>query len=344
MPVVDMRSDTITHPTDAMRSAMATAEVGDDVLGDDPTVRRLEEMAADKMGKQAGLFVASGTMGNLVSQLTHCGRGDEVILGHRSHVFLYEQGGAAALGGIHPHTIANLPDGKLDIEEIRGAVRADNPHFPRSRLIILENTHNACSGMPLAADYIGKVAALAAENNLKLHIDGARIFNAAVALGVPPATLVAAADSVTFCLSKALAAPVGSVVCGSKSFIAKARRNRKVLGGGMRQAGILAAAGIVALTEMVDRLAEDHANAKRLALGLADIQGLKVDPIRVVTDIVFIEVTQKDLDARTLAEALDRRGVRLLAADNRIMRAVTNYHVTAKMIDHAIEVFRRVMG
>lgn len=343
MPSVDMRSDTITHPTEAMRQAMATAEVGDDVLGDDPTVERLEKMAAERMGKEAGLFVASGTMGNLVCQLTHCARGNEVILGSRSHVFLYEQGGGAALGGIFPHTIANQPDGKLALEDIQAAVRADNVHFPRSRLVILENTHNTCHGAPLERDYVEAVAALAARNNLKLHIDGARIFNAAVALGVPAAELVAPADSVTFCLSKALAAPVGSVVCASKEFILEARRNRKILGGGMRQAGILAAAGIVALTDMVERLADDHANAYQLAAGLEDIEGVNVEPASVATNIVYIQVTREDLDAPTLAAKLDQQGVRLLPLGDRTMRAVTNYHVTDEGIDHALAVFRRVM-
>ena len=262
MRVVDLRSDTLTRPTDAMSRAMAAADVGDDVFGEDPTVNRLEEMAADRMGKEAALFVASGTMGNLVSLLTHCARGEEIILGSFAHTFYFEQGGSAAVGGIHPRTLPNQPDGTLTVSDIEGAVRPDNVHFPRTRLIVLENTHNLCGGHPLDIDYMRAVGDIARRHSLKIHVDGARFFNAAVALDVPAAKLAADADSVSFCLSKGLAAPVGSVVCGNHDFIAEARRARKILGGGMRQAGVLAAAGIVALNEMVDRLADDHANAR----------------------------------------------------------------------------------
>ncbi|WP_373501390.1 GntG family PLP-dependent aldolase, partial [Desulfococcus sp.] len=232
MQVIELRSDTLTRPTDAMRKAMAEARVGDDVFGEDPTVNRLEEMAAARVGKAAALFVASGTMGNLVAQLTHCGRGSETILGDESHVFYYEQGGAAALGGIHPRTIPNRPDGTLAVEEIAAAVRPDDNHFPRSRLILLENTHNRCGGAPLTPAYTAAVGRLARDRGLSLHVDGARIFNAAAALGVDVRELTAPADSVSFCLSKGLGAPVGSVLCGGKDFIAEAQRNRKVLGGG----------------------------------------------------------------------------------------------------------------
>ncbi len=274
MRVVDLRSDTLTRPTDAMSRAMAAADVGDDVFGEDPTVNRLEEMAADRMGKEAALFVASGTMGNLVSLLTHCARGEEIILGSFAHTFYFEQGGAAAVGGIHPRTLPNQPDGTLTVSDIEGAVRPDNVHFPRTRLIVLENTHNLCGGYPLDMDYMQAVGDIAQRHNLKIHVDGARFFNAAVALDLPPDKLAAKADSVSFCLSKGLAAPVGSGVCGRREFIGIARRARKVLGGGMRQAGVLAAAGIVALTEMVDRLADDHANARKLAEGLAEMPGI----------------------------------------------------------------------
>ncbi|MFO7601803.1 MAG: low-specificity L-threonine aldolase, partial [Candidatus Desulfacyla sp.] len=283
MRIIDLRSDTITRPTPAMRRAMAEAEVGDDVFGEDPTVNRLEEMAAQRLGKEASLFVVSGTMGNLVCLLTHCDRGHEVLLGDRSHTFYYEQGGSAALGGVHPRTLPNEPDGTLDLGHIEGAIRPDNIHFPRTRLIVLENTHNRCSGSPLTPEYMRAVGEIARRHDLKIHVDGARIFNAAVALGVDASDLVSEADSVTFCLSKGLAAPVGSVVCGSRDFIREARRARKVVGGGMRQAGVIAAAGIVALTEMVDRLSEDHENARRLAEGLVDAGGLSVDPGSVRT-------------------------------------------------------------
>jgi len=242
MRVIDLRSDTVTQPTPAMRRAMAEAEVGDDVFGEDPTVNRLEEMAAIRMGKEAALFVTSGTQGNMVALLAHCGRGDEVILGHLAHTHLYEQGGMSSLGGIHPRVLLNQPDGTLDLDQVEAAIRPDNVHFPRSRLLTLENTHNRCHGAPLTPEYTQAAANLAHRYGLKVHLDGARVFNAAIALDVDVKALVDPVDSVTFCLSKGLSAPVGSVVCGSRQFIAEARRARKVLGGGMRQAGVIAAA------------------------------------------------------------------------------------------------------
>ena len=344
MRVIDLRSDTVTLPTPAMRKAMAEAEVGDDVFGEDPTVRRLEEMGAERMGKEAGLFVTSGTMGNLVCLLTHCGRGDEVILGDSAHTYMYEQGGSAALGGIHPRPLRNQPDGTLDLAEIEAAIRDENPHFPRTRLICLENTHNRCSGAVLTPTYTAAVADLAHRRGLKLHLDGARIFNAAVALGVDVKALTAGADSVTFCLSKGLSAPVGSVVCGSREFIYEARRARKVLGGGMRQAGVIAAAGIVALTEMVDRLVEDHANAKRLAEGIADTPGLWVDPTRIQTNIFFFELHRDGMTPAQLAARLKGEGVWLLPQAGRRLRAVTHYGITAEDIEEALGAIRRVMA
>lgn len=278
MKNIDLRSDTVTWPTPEMREAMARAEVGDDVYGEDPTINRLQEMSAERMGKEAALFVPSGAMGNLTALLAHCQRGDEVIIGDLAHPYLYEGGAMSAFGGIQPRTIPTQPNGTLALDDIRSAIREDDVHYPITRLIALENTHNRCNGVPLTADYISQVGKLARENKLALHIDGARIFNAAVALGVPASKLVAAADSVTFCLSKGLCAPVGSVLCGSKDFIAKSLRIRKQLGGGMRQAGILAAAGIIALEKMVDRLAEDHSRAKKLADGLSTIPDLVVVP------------------------------------------------------------------
>ncbi len=343
MRIVDMRSDTITQPTSSMRRAMFEAKVGDDVFGEDPTVNRLEEMVAKRLGKEAALFVASGTMANLVSQLTHCGRGDEIILGDQSHMFFYEQGGCAALGGIHPRSLANQPDGTMALADIEAAIRPDDIHFPKTKLIVLENTHNRCNGRPLDAGYMHSVAELARRYGLKLHVDGARLFNAATALGVAAEDLVAEADSVSICLSKGLAAPVGSVVCGTRDFIAQARRNRKVVGGGMRQAGVLAAAGIVALTEMVDRLADDHENAGKLAQGLANIAGLSIDPEMVSTNIVYFDVIKENITACILAESLDRQGIRLLPTGAKRLRAVTNYHVTSADIDYAIEVFSRIL-
>lgn len=343
MRTVELRSDTMTRPTPAMRKAMAEAEVGDDVFGEDPTVNRLEMLAAERLGKEAALFVSSGTMANLVSQMSHCGRGDEMLLGSLAHSFYYEQGGSAAVASIHPRTVPNQPDGKLALDELEAAIRADNIHFPRTRLIALENTHNLCGGAPLESAYIRDVAAIARRHGIRLHIDGARLFNAAVALGVAARQLVADADSVSFCLSKGLAAPVGSVVCGSREFIQTARRARKVLGGGMRQAGVLAAAGIVALNEMIDRLAEDHANARRLAKGLAGISGLELDPGRYATNIVYFDVIQQGLNAAELVARLQQKGVRMLAAGPRTLRAVTHYEVTAPDIEYALSVMAKAM-
>ncbi|MCP3950889.1 MAG: low-specificity L-threonine aldolase [Desulfobacterales bacterium] len=343
MHTIDLRSDTLTRPTEAMRKAMAGAEVGDDVFGEDPTVNRLEELAAEKMGKEAALFVASGTMANLISLLTHCGRGDEVILGDQAHIFFYEQGGCAALGGIHPRTVPNLPDGTLDLAAVEAAVRTENIHYPITRAIALENTHNRCLGTPLSLAYLDAVKDLSDKHALKIHMDGARIFNAAVALKTDPATLVQHADSVSFCLSKGLGAPVGSLVCGSRAFIARARRNRKIVGGGMRQAGILAAAGITALTENIDRLAEDHANARQLALGLSQLKGISVNPEKVLTNIVFIEVAPGNFSAEALARALEKNGVKTLALGPQQLRAVTNYHITADDIESALAVFRKAL-
>ncbi len=341
---IDLRSDTITKPTDAMRRAMAEADVGDDVLGDDPTVQRLETIAAGLLGKPAALFVTSGTMGNLVSQMVHCRRGDEMILGSESHIFFYEQGGSAAIGNIHPRTVPNQPDGTMAPDDIRAAIRADNIHFPVSRLIVVENTHNRCGGAPIGLDYMQTIRDLAERHGMKIHVDGARIFNAAQALGCSAAELARHADSITFCLSKGLAAPAGSLICGEPDFIHQARRMRKVLGGGMRQVGVLAAAGIVALTEMKDRLAEDHANARRLAEGLSHIAGIAVDPSRIKTNIVYFSIDRPGLAAPDLAQRLDSAGVRVLPTGPQQLRAVTQYHVSASDIDAALAIFEQTMA
>ena len=343
MRIVDLRSDTLTRPTAAMSKAMAEAEVGDDVFGEDPTVNKLEEMAAERMGKEAALFVASGTMGNLVSLLTHCARGEEIILGSFAHTFYFEQGGSAAVGGIHPRTLPNQPDGTLTLSDIEGAIRPDNVHFPRTRLIVLENTHNLCGGHPLDVDYMKAVGDLARRHGLKIHVDGARFFNAAVALDVPTAKLAAEADSVSFCLSKGLGAPVGSVVCGSGDFISEARRARKILGGGMRQAGVLAAAGIVALNEMVERLADDHANARKLAEGLAQMPGISIDPNQIHTNIVYFEFDRKDITIEELVKRLGDNGARMLPVGPGRIRAVTHYHISSDDIDYVLEVFGKVL-
>jgi threonine aldolase len=343
MKTIDLRSDTVTLPSPQMREAIGRAELGDDVFGEDPTVNTLEHMAAERVGMEAALLVASGTMGNLVSILTHCGRGAEVILGDRCHTHVYEAGGISALGGVHPRTVPNQPDGTLRLEDIETAIRPDNVHFPRTRLVCLENTHNRCDGAALTPEYTARVVELAHGRGVAVHLDGARIFNAATALRVDVRDLTRGVDSLSFCLSKGLAAPVGSVVCGSKDFIAEARRTRKVLGGGMRQAGILAAAGIVALEKMIDRIREDHENAARLAEGIAGIEGLAIDLARAQTNIIYFDVTASELKAEELAQRLGARGVRVLSTGPARLRAVTHYGITAGDIDQTISVLTEVM-
>jgi threonine aldolase len=341
--MIDLRSDTVTLPSPEMRRAMAEAELGDDVYGEDPTVNRLEAMAAERVGKEAGLFVASGTMSNLVALLTHCGRGDEVILGDRAHTFLYEAGGSASLGGIHHYALPNQPDGTLCIADIQEAIRADNIHFPRTRLICLENTQNRCGGAALTPQYTDEVGELAHRHGLQVHMDGARIFNAAVAQHVDVRELTRGVDSVGFCLSKGLSAPVGSVLCGSAGFIAEARRWRKAVGGGMRQCGVLAAAGIVALESMVDRLAEDHANAKRLANGISNLPGISIDAAKVQTNIVILDVTSARISGAQLVKALFDRGIQVSAFGPTQIRAVTHYGIVSADIDQAVAAIRAIM-
>lgn len=337
--MIDLRSDTVTLPTPAMREAIYRAEVGDAVMGEDPTVNRLEELAAERMGKPAALFVASGTMGNLTALLAQCGRGDEVMLGNQSHIFLNEAGGMAALGGIHPRALPNQPDGTLALDELQAAIRLDNPHFPRSRLIALENTHNRCGGVAIPPDYFAAVREIADQHGLLVHLDGARIFNAAVALDVDPREIARHVDSVTFCLSKGLSAPVGSLLCGSVDLIYHARRARKMLGGGMRQVGILAAAGIVALEQMVDRLAEDHVRARRLAEGMSNIPGLAVDLEHVQTNIVYFALTpDAKLTPGDMAARLRERGVLIGWA-----RAVTHCGIDDAGIETALAALDEVM-
>jgi threonine aldolase len=341
---IDLRSDTVTLPTQTMREAIYNAELGDDVFGEDPTTNRLEKMAAERMGKEAAMLVASGTMGNLVCLLTHCRRGEEVILGDQSHTFLYEAGGMSALGGIHPHTVANQPDGTMRLEDITAAIRGNNVHFPRSRLICLENTHNRCNGSALTPQYTEAVAKLAADHGLRVHLDGARIFNAAIALGVEVTKLTCPADSVSFCLSKGLSSPVGSLVCGSSQFIAEARRNRKVLGGGMRQSGIIAAAGITALEQMVDRLAQDHENARHLAEGIARTPGLSIELNKVQTNIVYFNTADDRFTAETLVRQLADRGIKILQVGPERLRAVTHYGISTDDISLALVALNEVMA
>jgi threonine aldolase len=337
--LIDLRSDTVSHPTPAMRQAMAEAEVGDDVFGDDPTVHRLEERAAALTGHQAGLFVASGTMGNLVALLTHARRGAEVIVGADSHIYLNEVGGMASLAGMQACPIANQPDGTLRLEDIEAGIREEDVHHPRTQLVCIENTQNICGAVPLPASYMRAVADLAHRRGLKLHVDGARIFNAAVALGVGADELVGEADSVMFCLSKGLSAPVGSVLCGPTDFIAEARRYRKQVGGGMRQAGVLAAAGLVALDSMVERLEDDHANARRLAAGLRGLTGLELADGEPATNMVYFNYA---LGARVAPEEMVERlrGQGILAEGGRRWRLVTHAWVSSADVDKVIAAFR----
>jgi len=335
MKVIDLRSDTFTHPTPGMRRAIFEAEVGDDVYGEDPTVNRLEIMAAARMGKEAALFVTSGTQGNLIAVLTHTNHGDEIIVGDEAHILWYEVGGAATLGGVTMRTLPNDSYGRLNPDDIDRAIRSKDIHYPETTLLCLENTHNRCGGTVLTIDYTDEVCNLAHTRGLKVHLDGARIFNAAIALGVPACTLVQNSDSVALCLSKGLSAPVGSLLCGSKDFVERARKFRKMLGGGMRQAGIIAAAGIVALETMVDRLAEDHSNARRLAQGLAGIKGIRLAQDDIPTNIVMFDLSP-ELSVAEFVEGLGRAGVKVGLRDGRPFRAVTHRMVSSSDIDEAL--------
>jgi len=344
MEYIDLRSDTVTKPTPAMREAMARADVGDDVYGEDPTVNRLQELAAEMTGKEAGLFVASGTMGNLAGILAHCQRGDEVMLGNRAHTFLFEAGGISVLGGVHSAQLPNQADGSLALEDIEAAIRPDDPHDPISRLICLENTHNRCGGVYQTPEYMQKVADFAHSHGLAVHLDGARVFNAAVAQGVKAKALTGPVDSVTFCLSKALCAPVGSVLCGSKEFIKKAHRIRKMLGGGMRQAGILAAAGIVALETMVDRLAEDHARAKRLAEGLKQVPGVHLVGTGPATNMVFLSLDDSvSYSTEEFHDRLEARGVRIGVTGHRQYRLVLHYWIADEAVQKTLRAFHEAV-
>ncbi|MBN1266244.1 MAG: low-specificity L-threonine aldolase [Anaerolineales bacterium] len=343
MDWIDLRSDTVTLPTESMRLAMAEAEVGDDVYQEDPTINHLETIAAKRMGKESGLFIPSGTMGNLLAVMTWCNRGDEMILGDRSHTFLYEVGGAAAIAGVHPHTLPNKENGTLDLAAVENAIRTQNIHFPTTRLLVLENTHNACGGVPLSAAYTADAGRLAHEHGLKLHLDGARIFNAAAALDCTAGELTAPADSVTFCLSKGLAAPVGSVICGTKEFIDTARRNRKMLGGGMRQAGILAAAGIVALEGMTDRLAEDHKRTTQLAEALETLTGLTLLQGKPQSNMLFLRIDHPDIDADTVvARAFDKK-IKLSARNRTDMRLVVHYQIDDMAVNRVVQLFTELL-
>lgn len=343
MHVIDLRSDTVTLPTPEMRKAIFEADLGDDVFGEDSTVNRLQETAARRLGMEDALFVASGTMGNLISVLTHCARGEEVILGDLSHIFVNEAGGISALGGVFPHTIPNQPDGTLKLEDIENAIRGENIHFPRTRLLCLENTHNRCYGAAITTQYTAEVVALARRRGLLVHLDGSRLFNAAAALGVDAAELARGVDSVNICLSKGLCSPVGSIICGSRDFIARARRARKLVGGGMRQAGIIAAAGILSLTKMTERLSEDHENARIFAKGISSIPGLATEPERVATNIVYIDLLDRSFTDDDFLNKLEKQGVKLSHTGVGRFRMVSHYGITRNDIEEALAALDRVM-
>ncbi len=336
--VIDLRSDTVSKPSEAMRRAMAEAEVGDDVFGDDPTVNRLEERAAELSGKEAAMYVPSGTMANLAAVMTHVQPGDEVLLGDQCHIFAYEVGGLARLAGALTHPLPNLADGTIDAGAIEAAIRPAGLHTPRTALLCLENTHNRCGGEAIPAETVDALATLAHANGLAVHLDGARIFNAAAALGVPAARIANSADSVSFCLSKGLGCPVGSLVCGSAGFIERARRQRKMLGGGMRQAGIIAAAGLYAFDNNIERLAEDHENAKRLADGLRQLEVFRLN--HPTSNIVVADVLRGELGS--WLSAFREARVLAVAFGPQRMRLVTHINVSRADIDEALARIGRV--
>ncbi|KAL9261036.1 Low-specificity L-threonine aldolase 1-like protein [Drosera capensis] len=344
---VDLRSDTVTRPTDAMRVAMANAEVDDDVLGYDPTALRLEKEVASIMGKEAALFVPSGTMGNLISVLVHCDvRGSEVILGDNSHIHIYENGGISTIGGVHPRTVKNNEDGTMDLDLIEAVIR--NPkgalYYPTTRLICLENSHANCGRRCLSVEYTNRVSTIARRHDLKLHIDGARIFNAATALGVPVGRLVEAADSVSVCLSKGLGAPVGSVIVGSETFITKARAMRKTLGGGMRQEGVLCAAAFVALKQNFSKLQDDHEKAKRLADGLSRIEGLEVDVDAVETNIVYFDAMESaNITVPKLCKRLEEHGILVIPESSSRVRIVIHRQISDSDVQYILSCIQLAM-
>lgn len=345
--MIDLRSDTVTRPTPAMMAAIAHAPLGDDVWEDDPTVNRLQELAAANLGMEASLFVPSGTMGNLIASLVHCPRGSELIVGDQSHIYRWEGGNISFVGGIHPYVLPNLADGTLALDALATAVRVEDVHLPSTAAIALENSQNSCGGVVLPPDYFVAVRQLADRHNLKVHLDGARLFNAAVALNVPVQTFTAQVDSVMVCLSKGLCAPIGSMLAGSHSFIARARKMRKLLGGGMRQAGIVAAAGIVALEEMVERLADDHENATQLGAGLSQIPGIQVyqPPADVVaTNMIYLRLDEAlPIDPETLAQRL-RDEYQILIEAGREIRLVTHYWVSAEDVQRTVAAFGQLLA
>ncbi len=336
--VIDLRSDTITLPTDEMREAMRSAEVGDDVYREDPTVLKLEALAAKKLGKEAALFVTSGTMGNLIATMTHTTPGDEVIVEENAHIYYYEVGGMARIAGAMPRLVRGRRIGIIIPDDIKKVLRPSNIHFPKTTLLTLENTHNRGGGIVIPNKLMKELYSFAKAQGLSVHLDGARIFNAAIAQGVPVKEIAQYADSVMFCLSKGLSAPVGSLLVGTGEFIERARKNRKILGGGMRQAGVIASAGIIALEKMVDRLKEDHENAALLRDGISKIDGLYVDRDGIFTNIVMMEIKRADIDAQTIVDALKKENILALPTGKNTIRFVTNRHIKRDDIHFVLNV------
>ena len=332
--MIDLRSDTVTLPSKKMMDFILNAPLGDDVYGEDPSINHLQDQVSDIFNKEASLFVPSGTMANLISVLAHCNRGEEILLGDKSHIFYYEAGGVSAFGGIHSHQLPNNDDGTIDINDIKNNIRKpDNDHFPKTSLLCLENTHNFCYGSPIGMEYLNNIKALLNNYNVKLHLDGARIFNASVALRIPVSELASNADSISCCLSKGLSAPVGSLVVGNKNFIAKAKKIRKALGGGMRQAGLLAAAGTFSLDNMINRLEEDHKNALEIAEKLSEIKNLSIDIKKVKTNIIFIHLKSSKTSDEKFLDMLNKNNIKIDYKGNRKFRLVTHCGFNRSEID-----------
>ena len=341
--MIDLRSDTVTLPTNEMKQFIMDSPLGDDVYGEDPSVNLLQKKISKIFNKEAALFVPSGTMANLISVLTHCNRGDEVILGNKSHIFFYEAGGISAFGGVHSHQINNNDDGTININDIVNAIRKKgDDHFPKTKLICLENTHNACYGSPINTDFFNEVKNIANKHNISIHLDGARIFNAAIALNKSVDELTKDCDSVSCCLSKGLSAPVGSVILGNKKFISKAKSLRKALGGGMRQAGLIASAGIFSLDHMINRIKDDHSNTKILAGELNLIKNLEINLNQVHTNIIFLYNRDKTLSNQDLLLSLEKNNIKIDYKGNSKFRLVTHSGFRKEDINAVIKVFRKI--
>tara|TARA_Y100000814_G_C12335066_1_gene402620 strand:- start:295 stop:1329 length:1035 start_codon:yes stop_codon:yes gene_type:complete len=343
--MIDLRSDTVTLPSKEMKEFMFDAPLGDDVFGEDPSINALQDKASNLFQKEKALFVPSGTMANLISVLTHCNRGDEILLGNKSHIFKYEAGGASAFGGIHSHQLNNNDDGTIDINNIIENIRdTRDDHFPKTKLLCLENTHNFCYGSAITQEYIAEVKSQISQFNIKLHIDGARIFNAATSLNCSVSTLAQDADSITFCLSKGLSCPSGSLILGTSDFIKKAKKIRKGLGGGMRQAGILASAGIYALDNLTNRLGEDHENALLIAKGLEDVDNIDIDISKVSTNLIFFYLKKNDLSDESFINKLLENKIKIDSKGNRKFRIATHYGFASDNIERVINTIKSIVN